>query len=69
MRGLLRFLVVTVVLLTVPAALADTVKVSVLDSNNKGVSGAKVEVKDANSPAIVTGDSHNPIIVIMPMRL
>ncbi len=34
-----------------------------------GEDKVKVEVKDANSPALVTGDSHNPIIVIMPMRL
>ena len=34
-----------------------------------GEDKVKVEVKDANSPALVTGDSHNPLIVIMPMRL
>lgn len=28
-----------------------------------------IEVKDANSPALVSGVCHNPLIVIMPMRL
>ncbi len=34
-----------------------------------GEDKVKVEINDASSPALVTGHSHNPLIVIMPMRL
>jgi DNA polymerase-3 subunit beta len=34
-----------------------------------GEDKVKVEINDASSPALVTGHSHNPLIVIMPMRI
>lgn len=34
-----------------------------------GEDNVEVEINDANTPALVTGESRNPLIVIMPMRL